>query len=124
MNGETTPLTGSNMDNSFYTGQEGSIGEYGTSGKLRRVLHGLPIIFVLIACGFTIYGSVQAGSAAIILPFIVVFSWLIIHFLLLLFSRNENHNFHPPAWFIFVSIGQIFIHSLTVVILTLIKKEN
>jgi len=119
MSGERIPLTGSNMDNSFYTGQEGSIGESGTSGRSRRVLHGLTIISVLIACGCTIYGSVQAGSVAIILPFIVVLSWLIIHFLLVLFSGNENHNFHPPAWFIFVSSGQILIHSLVVVILTL-----
>ncbi|CAF3597014.1 unnamed protein product, partial [Rotaria sp. Silwood2] len=119
MNGENIPLTGSNADNSFYTGKEVSTGEVGTSGISRWILHGLIVIPVLIACGCTIYGSVQDKSVVIVLPFIVVLVWLSIHFLLLYFIRKDQHDFHPPAWFIFVSCGHIFIQSLIVIILTL-----
>jgi hypothetical protein len=122
MSGEKIPLTGSHTDNGFYGGHETSAGDAGTSGMSRRILHGLTIISVLIAGGCTIYGCFQAGSAVIVLPFSVVLIWLFIHFLLLFFARKEHHDFHPPAWFIFVSSGHIFIQSLVVIILTLFKK--
>ncbi|CAF2771719.1 unnamed protein product [Rotaria sp. Silwood2] len=124
MNDENIPLTGHKTDNSFYTGQETSTGEVGTSVISRRILHGLTIISVLIACGCSIYGSIQAESPFIILPFLVVIIWLFIHFLLLFFARRQQHEFHPPAWFIFVSSGHIFIQSLIVIILTLFKKQT
>ncbi|CAF3782850.1 unnamed protein product [Rotaria sordida] len=107
MSGEKIPLTGSNTNNSFYTGKEASTGEVGTSGISRRVLHGLTIIPVLVACGCTIYGAVQTQSAVVALPFII-----------------DHHNFHPPAWFMFVSSGHIFIQSFIVIILTLVKKRT
>ncbi|CAF1201925.1 unnamed protein product [Rotaria sordida] len=119
MNGEKIPLVGSRTDDGFYTGQEISTGEIGTSGISRRILHGLTIISVLVACGCSIYGSVQAKSPLIILPFLVVIIWLFIHFLLLFFAQRQQHDFHPPAWFIFVSSGHIVIQSLIVIILTL-----
>jgi hypothetical protein len=121
MSGEKIPLVG---PTGFYTGDETFTGDAGTSGISRRVLHGLTIISVLIACGCSIYGSFQAESPLIILPFIVVMIWLFIHFLLLFFARREHHEFHPPAWFIFVSSGNIFIQSLVVIILTLFKKQT
>ncbi|CAF1012368.1 unnamed protein product [Rotaria sp. Silwood1] len=124
MNGEKIPLTGPITENSFYTGKEVSTGEVGSSGISRRVLHGLTIISVLIACGCTIYGLFQTKSAVIVLPFIIVLIWLSIHFLLLYFMRKDQHDFHPPAWFIFVSSGHIFIQSLIVIILTLVKKQT
>ena len=125
MSSEKIPLVGSkSIDNNYYTGAETSTGDAGTSGISRRVLHGLTIISVLIACGCSIYGSFQAESPFILLPFIVVILWLFIHFLLLVFVRREQHNFHPPAWFIFVSSGNIFIQSLVVIILTLFKKQT
>ncbi|UJR32162.1 hypothetical protein I4U23_019629 [Adineta vaga] len=123
MSGERIPLSSASVDASFYTGQEVSTGDSGTSGIARRILHGLTIISVLVAAGTTIYGSVQAESAVIVLPFIVVLTWLFIHFLLLFFSKKDHHDFHPPAWFIFVSSGHIFIQSLIVIILTLFKKS-
>jgi hypothetical protein len=122
MNGEQVPLAGPNADSSFYTGQEVSTGEVGTSGISRRILHGLTIISVLIASGCTIYGSLQAGSAVLALPFLIVLIWLFIHFILLFFAQNDQHEFHPPSWFIFMSSGHIFIQSLVVIILTLFKK--
>jgi hypothetical protein len=124
MKSETIPLTGSPGGSGFYTGHEGSIGEGGTSGMSRRVLHGLTIISVLVAFGCTIYGSVQAETPAMALPFSVVLIWLFIHFLLLFFARKEHHDFHPPAWFIFVSCGHILIQSLVVIILTLFKRPT
>jgi hypothetical protein len=124
MTSETIPLTGSPADSSFYTGDEVSTGEVGTSGISRRVLHGLTILSVLIAFGCTIYGAVQAESAVIILPFTVILVWVFIHFLLLFFTQRDHHEFHPPAWFIFISSGHIFIQSLVVIILTLLKKPT
>ena len=124
MNSERIHLVGSHEDNNFYTGKETSTGEIGTSGISRRVLHGLTIISVLIAFGCSVYGSVQTESPFIILPFLVVLIWLFIHFLLLFFAQRERHDFHPPAWFIFVSSGHIFIQSLIVIILTLFKKQT
>jgi len=124
MSGERIPLTGSQPDSSFYTGQETSSGEAGTSGVSRRVLHGLTIISVIIAIGSTIYGYFQADTPMIILPFVVVILWLFIHILLLVFARRESHEFHPPGWFIFVSSGNIFIQALIVIILTLFKRPT
>ncbi|CAF1179503.1 unnamed protein product [Rotaria sordida] len=124
MIGEKIPLTGSNTNNSFYTGKEVSTGEVGTSRISRRVLHGLTIIPVLVACGCTIYGAVQTQSAVVALPFIIVLIWFFIHFLLLYFIQKDHHNFHPPAWFMFVSSGHIFIQSFIVIILTLVKKQT
>jgi len=119
MSGERIPLVGHQTDNSFYSGQEISTGEAGTSGISRRILHGLTIISVIIACGCTVYGSLQAHTPYMALPFAVVLIWLLIHLLLLFFARREHHDFHPPAWFLFVSSGNIFIQSLIVIILTL-----
>ncbi|CAF1025973.1 unnamed protein product [Rotaria magnacalcarata] len=119
MNGEKLHLVGPKTDNGFYTGTEQSTGEVGTSGISRRILHGLTVISVLIACGCTAYGSIQNKSAVFLLPLIVVLIWLFVHFLLLYFIQNDKHDFHPPAWFIFVSSGHIFIQSLIVIILTL-----
>jgi len=121
MSGERIPLTGSQPqpDSSFYTGQEISAGEPGSSGVSRRILHGLTIISVIIALGCSIYGLFQSDTPLIVLPFVVVILWLFIHFFLLFFARREHHDFHPPAWFIFVSSGHIFIQSLIVIILTL-----
>lgn len=124
MNGEKIPLTGSYVDNNFYSGQEISTGEVGSSGISRRILHGLTIISVLIAGGCTAYGAVEGHSAAFLLPFMVVLIWLFIHVVLLYFIRTDKHDFHPPPWFIFVSSGHIFIQSLIVIILTLFKKQN
>jgi len=124
MRSEKIPLTGPYTDNGFYNGQETSTGDAGTGGISRRVLHGITIISVLIACGCSIYGSFQAESPFILLPFLVVMIWLFIHFVLLFFARREQHEFHPPAWFIFVSSGHIFIQSLIVIILTLFKKPT
>ncbi|CAF0794717.1 unnamed protein product [Adineta steineri] len=123
MRSEKIPLTGSHVDAGFYTGREISTGDAGTSGISRRILHGLTIISVLIACGCSIYGSFQAETPFMILPFLVVLIWIFIHFLLLFFARREHHEFNPPAWFIFVSSGHIFIQSLIVIILTLFKKQ-
>jgi len=119
MSGERIPLVGSQPDSSFYTGQEISAGEAGTSGVSRNILHGLTIISVIIALGCSIYGFFQSGKPLIVLPFVVVIIWLFIHFLLLFFARREHHDFHPPTWFIFVSGGHIIIQSLIVIILTL-----
>lgn len=119
MSDERIPLAGSQQDNSFYSGQETSTGDVGTSGASRRILHGLTIISVLIACGCTGYGFITADTPLIVLPLVVVVLWLILHVLLLIFARGEKHEFHPPAWFIFVSSGNIFIQSLIVIILTL-----
>ena len=122
MSGEKIALVGPKGDNGFYTGQETSSGEPGTSGISRRILPGLTIISVLIALGCSAYGVIQTESPLIVLPFLVVMMWIIIHFLLLYFVRREEHDFHPPAWFLFVSSGHIFIQSLVVIILTLFKK--
>lgn len=125
MRNEKIPLTGPGAaDAGFYSGKEVSAGDTGTSGIARRLLHGLTTLSVLIAAGTTIYGSVQADSAFLILPFTVVLCWLFVHFLLLFFSKKDHHDFHPPAWFIFVSSGHIFIQSLVVIILTLFKKPT
>ncbi|CAF1166320.1 unnamed protein product [Rotaria sp. Silwood1] len=121
---EGIPLVRAQIDKSYYTGQERSTGEVGTSGISRRILQGLTIMSVLVACGCSIYGSVQAESPFIILPFLVVILWIFIHFLLLFFAQRQQHEFHPPAWFIFVSSGHIFIQSLIVIILTLFKKQT
>jgi hypothetical protein len=119
MSDERIPLVGSQPDNSFYTGQETSTGEVGTSGGSRRILHGLTIISVIVACGGTVYGFFQSGTPFIVLPIAIVILWVLIHFLLLFFAKREKHDFHPPAWFIFVSSGNIFIQALIVTILTL-----
>src|ERR1700749_2185986 len=119
MSSEGIPLVGPQPDASFYTGQETSTGEIGTSGISRKVLHGLTIISVIVAFCCTIYGFFQVDTPLIVLPFVVVALWLVIHFFLLFFARREKHDFHPPAWFIFVSGGHIFIQSLVVIILTL-----
>jgi len=119
MDSEKQPLTTPILDSNFYSGQEVSTGEIGAGGISRRILHGLTIISVLIASGCTIYGTVEVGSAVLVLPFLIVIIWLFIHFVLIFFAKNDEHDFHPPAWFIFVSSGQIFIQSLVVIILTL-----
>jgi hypothetical protein len=119
MDSEKISLVTPVLDSNFYSGQEISTGEIGTSGISRLILHGLTIISVLIASGCTIYGTIRAGSAVLVLPFLIVFIWLFIHFVLIFFAKNGEHDFHPPAWFIFVSSGQIFIQSLVVMILTL-----
>lgn len=124
MNRETQPLTGTSTDNNFYTGNEQSTGESGTRGVSKRILHGLTIISVLIAAGTSIYGIFEADTPLIILPFVAVVLWVIIHLLLIFFIRREKHEFHPPGWFIFVSSGNIFIQSLIVIILTLFKRAN
>jgi hypothetical protein len=124
MESENLLATTPNTDNSFYTGKEASTGEIGTSGISRKILHGLTIISVLIACICTIYGSVIDASAVLVLPLIVTLTWLFVHFALLFFSNNDQHDFHPPAWFIFVSSGHIFIQSLVVLILTLYKNST
>jgi hypothetical protein len=118
MTSERAPLVASPTDNGFYTGQETSAGEAGTSGVSRRVLHGVTIVSVIIACACSVYGLFQADTPLIMLPLLVVIIWLFIHLILLFFARQEKHEFHPPAWFIFVSSGQIFIQSLIVIILT------
>lgn len=123
MNGENVPLIPSNGDNSFYTGKEGSTGEVGTSGLSRFIQYGLPIISMLVASGCTIYGTIQAKSILLALPFIIILFWLVIHFLLLYFIRNEKHEFHPPGWFIFVSSCHICTQSIIVAILTVAKAE-
>src|SRR5579871_6007869 len=102
MNDEKKSLVRSQTDSGYYDGHEISTGEVGTSGISRQILHGLTIISVLIALGCSIYGSFQAKSPFIILPFFVIIIWLVIHILLLIFARREKHDFHPPAWFIFV----------------------
>lgn len=125
MNRETIPLTGTSTDNNFYSGNEPSSGgESGTRGVTKRILHGLTIISVLIAAGTSVYGIFEADTPLIILPFIVVVLWGIIHLFLILFLRREKHDFHPPGWFIFVSSGNIFIQSLIVIILTLFKRAT
>jgi hypothetical protein len=126
MNGEKVPITTtvSSTENGFYTGQEVSTGSVGTTGISRRVLHGLTIISVFVASICTIYGSVQAASAAFLLPFFIVLTWLVIHFVLLYFAQNDQHDFHPPAWFLFISSGHIFMQSLVVIILTVFKAET
>lgn len=125
MSYEKIPLTsGSNGDGSFYTGEERSIGSAGAGGLSRRLLHGLTIVSVLVAGGCTIYGSVEAKSGAMLLPAFVVSIWLIVHCVLLYFARNEQHDFHPPGWFVFVSSAHIVIQAIVVIVLTLFKKEN
>jgi hypothetical protein len=121
MNNETAPLTGTNPENGFYTGQEVSSGEVGSSGMSRRLLHGLTIISILGASICTIYGSVEAGSVVLVLPFVIILIWLFIHITLLFFARSEQHNFQPPSWFIFISSGHIFMQAIVVMILTLFK---
>ena len=122
MSGEKIPL-GGNHGTGFYSGSEQSGGEPGSSGFSRRILRVFTIISALVACGCSIYGIFEAKNAVIILPFIVVVLWLIIHFLILIFSRHEKEDFNPPAWFIFVSGGHIFIQSLIVIILTLVNQS-
>jgi hypothetical protein len=124
MSSERIPLVGSSTEDGFYTGEQRSAGEVGTTGVSRRILHGLTIISVMIAIGSTIYGYFQADTPMIILPFVVVILWLFIHILLLVFARRESHDFHPPGWFIFVSSGNIFIQALIVIILTLFKRPT
>ncbi|CAF0764556.1 unnamed protein product [Adineta ricciae] len=123
MSSERIPLS-SGIDSSFYAAHEVSARDSGTSGIARRIVPGLTIVCVLFAAGSTIYGSVQAESAAMVLPFTVVLCWTFIHCLLLFFSRKDHHEFHPPAWFLFVSSGHIFIQSLIVIILTLFTKST
>ena len=57
---EKIPLVGSQPDENFYTGEESSTNEGGTSGRSGRILHILTIISVLVACGSTIYGIFNA----------------------------------------------------------------
>ncbi|CAF0936111.1 unnamed protein product [Adineta steineri] len=123
MNHEKLPLVTSNVDNSYYAGNERSTDDSGTNGRTRRILHGLTIISVLIAASFTIYGCVVAESAAIILPFFILSSWIFIHCCLLFFGQKEHHDFHPPEWFIFITSGHIILQSLLVIMLTLFKKS-
>ena len=122
MRTERIPLVGSTAESSFYNKDEGSSGEPGTSGISRRILYGLTILSVLVACGCSIYGTVQSKSFFILFPFSVVILWLVIHCFLIFFLRGEQHDFNPPAWFLFVSSGHIFIQSLVVIILTLFKQ--
>lgn len=122
MSGEKIGLLGQNGPNGFYAGDERSADEAGTSGISRRMLHGLTIIAVLIAFGCSIYGTVLAESPVIVLPFVTVIMWIVIHCFLIVFARKAHHEFNPPGWFIFVSSGNIVIQSLVVIILTLFKK--
>lgn len=123
MSSERIPLS-SGVDSRFYAAHDVSAGDSGASGIARRIIPGVTILSVLFAAGSTIYGSVQAESAVMVLPFTVVLCWMFIHFLLLFFSKKDHHEFHPPAWFLFVSSGHIFIQSLIVIILTLFKKPT
>jgi hypothetical protein len=113
------PLTGTNPENGFYTGQEVATGEVGSSGMSRILLHGLTAISVVGASICTIYGSVQAGSAVLVIPFVIILIWLFIHITLIFFAQNDQHNFQPPSWFIFISSGHIFMQAIVVMILTL-----
>jgi hypothetical protein len=122
MSSERIPLVGSPTENGFYTGEETSTGDIGSSGASRRILHGLTIISVLGAIGTSIYGLFEADTPMIILPLIVVILWLFIHVLLIIFARAESHEFHPPGWFIFISSGNIFIQAIIVMILTIFEK--
>ena len=122
MSKENIGLLSHQGQNGFYAGDEKSTDDNGNSGKSQRILHLLTIVSVLIAAGCTIYGAVQAESSLIVLPFVIVIMWLIIHCLLIVFARNPKHEFNPPGWFLFVSSGHIVIQSLAVIILTLFKK--
>jgi hypothetical protein len=122
MTDEKLPLTGTNPENGFYTGQEVSGGDVGSTGISRRLLHGLTAISVLGASICTVYGSIQAGSVVLVLPFVIILIWLFIHLTLIFFAKNDQHNFQPPSWFIFISSGHIFMQAVVVMILTLYKK--
>lgn len=124
MDGEKTPLAGPNPDSSFYSGKEVSTGNIGSAGLSRRILHGLTIISVLVASGCTIYGCVEGETAVFFLPFFITLTWLLIHFAFLYFAKNDQHDFHPPPWFVFISSGHIFMQALVVIILTLFKKPT
>lgn len=122
MSNENVGLLSHQGQNGFYAGDEKSTDDGGSTGKSRRILHLLTIVSVLIAAGCTIYGVVQAESPLIVLPFVTVILWIIIHCLLIMFAGNPKHEFNPPGWFLFVSSGHIVIQSLVVIILTLFKK--
>lgn len=123
MTDEKSPLTGTtNPDNNFYTGQETSTGDVGSSGMSRRILHVLTVLSLLAAGACTIYGSFEAGSAVFALPFFSVLMWLFVHLSLILFARSDQHDFHPPSWFIFVSSGHLFMQSIVIMVLTIFKK--
>ena len=122
---EKNPSTGTpNPDNTFYTGQEVSTGDIGSSGISRRILHVLTFLSLIAAGACTIYGSFEAGSAVLALPFFTVLMWLFIHLSLILFARNNQHEFHPPSWFIFVASGHLFMQSIAVMIITIFKKAT
>lgn len=123
MNGEKTPAPGTTPENGYYTGQETSTGDIGSSGLPYKILHAATLISVLVAFGCTISGSVQAESAIFFLPFLLTLMWFFIHLALLYFSKKDQHNFSPPAWFVFISSGHIFMQALVVIILTLFKKS-
>ena len=124
MSSERTPLTGASADDNFYSGEETSTGESGSKGVTKRILHGLTIISVLVAAGTSIYGIFQSDTPLIVLPFASVVPWVFLHLLLIFFARREEHEFHPPGWFIFISSGNIFIQSLIVIILTFFKRPT
>lgn len=125
MTDEKTPLTGnnSNPDNNFYTGQETSTGFTGSGEISRRILHGLTLVSFLAAIGCTIFGSVQAASAVFALPLFTILMWLFIHLTLLLFARNDQHDFSPPSWFIFFASGHLIMQCIGVMVLTIFNKD-
>ena len=92
MSNEKIPLTGSNGDGSFYTSEESSVGSMGASGLSRRLLHGLTILSVLVAGGCTIYGSVEAKLGTMLLPLLVVVTWVSIHGLPLQWTHRHSSD--------------------------------
>jgi hypothetical protein len=128
MSAERIPLVGppatSSTENGFYTGEETSTGDVGSSGVSRRILHAMTIISVLVAIGCSVYGYFVAETPLIMFPLIVVIIWVFIHILLIVFARAEKHEFNPPGWFMFVSSGNIFIQALIAIILTPFKKPT